>query len=168
MRGKSCSIGIYIVILTVIAHKIIQKFFPSLHEKECIYQTMLSHTGLCEEVQLETCGSNSPPYPRKGQIPHSFRTGNGQMLGCVPQDWRWTFGIPWLVHVKHACVCSSRARWPVAPNFCSWATRNLSFFIGIIDAGHTGFHKFRALGSHQFFLEHSLALYIGVIMIIIK
>ena len=70
----------------VIAHKIIPKFFPSLYEKECIYQTMLSHTGLCEEVQLETCGSNSPPYPRKGQIPHSFRTGIGQMLGCVPQD----------------------------------------------------------------------------------
>ena len=72
------------------------------------------------------------------------------------------------MHVKHVCVCSSRARWPVAPNFCSWATRNLSFFIGIIYAGHTGFHKFRALSSHQFFLEHSLALYIGVIMIIIK
>lgn len=62
------------------------EIFPSLHEKECIYQTMLSHTGLCEEVQLETCGSNSPPYPKKGQIPHSFRTGIGQMLGCVPQD----------------------------------------------------------------------------------
>ena len=85
-----------------------------------------------------------------------------------PQDWCWTFGIPWLVHIKHACLCSSRARWPVVPNFCSRATRNLSFFIGIIYAGHTGFHKFIALGSHQFFLEHSLALYIRVIMIIIK
>ena len=115
---------------------------------------------------------SSPPYPREGQIPHSLSTGNGQLLGCTPppplQDWCWTFGIPWLVHIKHACLCSSRARWPVVPNFCSRATRNLSFFIGIIYAGHTGFHKFRALGSHQFFLEHSLALYIGVIMIIIK
>ena len=116
------------------------------------------------------------PHPTQGKV--KFPTHWAQvMVNCwgvpppcppAPQDWCWTFGIPWLVHIKHACLCSSRARWPVVPNFCSRATRNLSFFIGIIYAGHTGFHKFRALGSHQFFWEHSLALYIGVIMIIIK
>ena len=33
-----------------------------------------------------------------------------------------------------------------------------TFVLGRLkNAGHTGFHKFRALGSLQFFLEHSLA-----------
>ena len=111
------------------------------------------------------------PHPTQGKV--KFPTHLEQVMvkcwGVSPRiDVELLEFHNLLVHVKHACVCSSRARWPVAPNFCSWATRNLSFFMGIIYAGHTGFHKFRALGSHQFFLEHSLALYIGVIMIIIK
>ena len=46
-------------------------------------------------------------------------------------------------------LCSSRARCPLAPNFCPWATSK-SY------AGHPRFYSFRALGSLQFSLEHSL------------
>ena len=56
-------------------------------------------------------------------------------------------------------LCSSRAWWPLAPNFCPWATRKSYFFQNKSYAVHPGFHKFRALGSLQFFLEHSLAEY---------
>ena len=44
-----------------------------------------------------------------------------------------------------AGLCSSRARWPLAPNFCPQATRKSQIF-------HTN-HK---LGSLQFSLHHSL------------
>ena len=44
--------------------------------------------------------------------------------------------------------------WPVVLNYCSGGTRK--FFIESC-AGHPGFHWSRALGSFQFFLEHSLA-----------
>ena len=45
--------------------------------------------------------------------------------------------------------------WPVVLNYCSGATRK--FFSQKSCAGHPGFHGSRALGSFQFFLEHSLA-----------
>ena len=55
----------------------------------------------------------------------------------------------------------------MAPNFFFLVQlENLCFFIEIIYAGHTGFDKFRALGSLQFFLEHSLDE--NIIIIIIK
>ena len=54
-------------------------------------------------------------------------------------------------------LCATRAHWPLAPNFCSWATRKSHFFIQSY-AGHPWFYSFRALGSLQFSLEHSLAL----------
>ena len=46
------------------------------------------------------------------------------------------------------------------PNLCSWATRksyDVLFSYKSYD-GHPGFNKFRALGSLQFFLEHSWGL----------
>ena len=46
------------------------------------------------------------------------------------------------------------------PNLCSRATRksyNVLFSYKSF-AGHPGFHKFRALGSLQFFLEHHSGL----------
>ena len=46
------------------------------------------------------------------------------------------------------------------PNLCCWATRksyNVLFSYKSY-AGHPGFNKFRALGSLQFFLEHSWGL----------
>ena len=46
------------------------------------------------------------------------------------------------------------------PNLCSWPTRksyNVLFSYQSC-AEHPGFHKFRALGSRQFFLEHSWGL----------
>ena len=46
------------------------------------------------------------------------------------------------------------------PNLCSWATRksyNVLFSYKSYD-GHPGLNKFRALGSLQFFLEHSWGL----------
>ena len=45
---------------------------------------------------------------------------------------------------------SSRARWPVATNFCSWATRKSLLFLYKSYAGHTGFHKFRASAPFNF------------------
>ena len=51
-------------------------------------------------------------------------------------------------------LCSSRAWWPLAPNFCSWATRVLVFPYKSY-AGQPRIYSFRALGSLQFSLEHS-------------
>ena len=53
---------------------------------------------------------------------------------------------------------ANSAWWPLAPNFCSRATRlSYFFFIQIIRwVLYPGFHRLRALGSVQFFLEHSL------------
>ena len=45
---------------------------------------------------------------------------------------------------------------PLVPNFCSPVTRK-SFF-SYKYTGHPGFHSFRALGSLQFSLEHSLGI----------
>ena len=53
-------------------------------------------------------------------------------------------------------LCSCRAQWPLAPNFCSWATRKSQIFHTNHYAGHPGFYRFRALGSLLFSLEHSL------------
>ena len=53
---------------------------------------------------------------------------------------------------------SSRARWPVVPNFCSQMTRNLSFFIQVI-CWAPQILQVQSIGPFQFFLEHSLALY---------
>ena len=48
---------------------------------------------------------------------------------------------------------SSRARWPVATNFCSWATRKSLLFLYKSYAGHTGFHKFRASAPFNFLFK---------------
>ena len=53
---------------------------------------------------------------------------------------------------------SSRARWPVVPNFCSQMTRNLSFFIQVI-CWAPQILQVQSMGPFQFFLEHSLTLY---------
>ena len=45
--------------------------------------------------------------------------------------------------------CSIRVRWPLAPNFCGFTYKSY--------AGQLRFYSFRALGSLQFPLEHSLA-----------
>ena len=42
--------------------------------------------------------------------------------------------------------------WPMALNFCSGATRKSMSFPQKSYAGHPEFHRFRALGSLQFFL----------------
>ena len=55
-------------------------------------------------------------------------------------------------------LCSSRAQWPLAPNFCSRAIRKSFFFSNKSYAGHPRFYSFGALGSLQFFLEHSRLL----------
>ena len=51
---------------------------------------------------------------------------------------------------------SSRAWWPLAPNICPLATRKSQIF-HTNHVGHPRFYSFRALGSLQFSLEHSLA-----------
>ena len=53
-------------------------------------------------------------------------------------------------------LCSSRARWPLAPNVCPWATRKSQIFYTNHMLGTIEFYSFRALGSLQFSLEHSL------------
>ena len=53
-------------------------------------------------------------------------------------------------------LCSSRAQWPLAPNYCSRAIRKSFFFSNKSYAGHPRFYSFGALGSLQFSLEHSL------------
>ena len=59
---------------------------------------------------------------------------------------------------KNAGLCSSRTRWPPAPNFCSRATRKSQIFHTNHMLGYPGFYRFRALGSLQFSLEHSLGM----------
>ena len=53
-------------------------------------------------------------------------------------------------------LCSSRAWWPLVPNFCPWATENLPSFTKSY-AGHPRFYRFWELSSLQCSLEHSLA-----------
>ena len=53
-------------------------------------------------------------------------------------------------------LCPSSTQWPLAPNFCSQATRKSQFFhrnhmLGTLDSRGS-----EPLGSLQFFLEHSL------------
>ena len=58
-------------------------------------------------------------------------------------------------------LCSSTARWPLVPNFCSWVTRKTQFFIQIIYWELQIFQIQSTGGFHQFslkiHLEHSLA-----------
>ena len=58
--------------------------------------------------------------------------------------------------VLYSGLCSSRARWPLASNFCPWATRKSQDFSYKSYAGHPRFYSFKALRSLQFSLEHSL------------
>ena len=65
-----------------------------------------------------------------------------------------------LIKQCYSGLCSSRAQWPLAPNFCSQAIRKSYFFhtnhmLGTLDF----FYSFGALGSLQFSLEHSLVKY---------
>ena len=55
-------------------------------------------------------------------------------------------------------LCSSRARWPLAPNFCSRATRKSQIFHTNHMLGTLDHYSFRALGSLQFSLENSLGI----------
>ena len=50
-------------------------------------------------------------------------------------------------------LCSSRGQWFLAPNFCSWMTRNLIFFIQIIC-----WAPWILQGCLQFSLRHSLEI----------
>ena len=51
--------------------------------------------------------------------------------------------------------CALAEQWsPLAPNFCSWPTRVLVFPYKSY-AGQPRIYSFRALGSLQFYLEHS-------------
>ena len=73
-----------------------------------------------------------------------------------PKQW---FHLKWLLHVGSVLLpglCSSRARWPLAPNVCPWATRKSQIFYTNHMLGTIEFYSFRALGSLQFSLEHSL------------
>ena len=60
-------------------------------------------------------------------------------------------------HLISSGLCSSSPWWPLAPYFCSWATQESILISYKAYAGHPGFDSFRALGSLQFFLKHSLA-----------
>ena len=63
----------------------------------------------------------------------------------------WTYLLR--ICVISSKLCSSNAWWPMAPNFCSWATRK-NFFL---HRNHVlGTLDIRALGSLQFYIEHSL------------
>ena len=69
------------------------------------------------------------------------------------------------VILNNVGLCSSRARWPLAPNFCSWVIRK-SYFLHTNHAGHPRFYSFRVLSSLQFSLEHSLVMYVTCHLII--
>ena len=47
------------------------------------------------------------------------------------------------IHVLCSGLCSSRAWWPMAPNFCSWDQKILLFSYKSY-AGHPRFYRFRA------------------------
>ena len=53
-------------------------------------------------------------------------------------------------------LCSSRAEWPVAPNFCSWATRKSSLFHRKHKEGTLDFTSSEHWAPFNFFSEHSL------------
>ena len=56
-----------------------------------------------------------------------------------------------------AGLSSSRARWPLAPNFCPRASKKFSFGYKS-NAGHHGFYRFRALGSFVEYNNKNLVL----------
>ena len=86
---------------------------------------------------------------RLGHVLKSF-------FGCFPVCYsaNWLFPKSMLFSIIVG-VCSSRARWPLVPNLCPWVTRKLLDFS--YKSRHPRFYNFRALGSLQFSLEHSLA-----------
>ena len=67
------------------------------------------------------------------------------------------------VILNNVGLCSSRAWWPLAPNFCSWAIRK-SYFL------HTNHicwaPQILVLSPLQFSLEHSLVMYVTCHLII--
>lgn len=83
-------------------------------------------------------------------------------LGLFLTSWRnWSHQITEVLVLIYLFYCHHPDKAvlsvaPVAPNFFSWVTRleNLSFFLEIIyKFEHTGFHRFRALCSLQYFLR---------------
>ena len=87
---------------------------------------------------------------RLGHVLKSF-------FGCFPVCYsaNWLFPKSMLFSII-AGLCSSRARWPLVPNLCPWATRKSLDFS--YKSRHPRFYNFRALGSLQLFsLVHSLA-----------
>lgn len=67
-------------------------------------------------------------------------------------------GLLWVfLKISQSRLCSHSTLWPMVSNFCSWQVENLSIFLYKACSGYHGFHKFRSLGSLQYFLDHSLA-----------
>jgi len=73
------------------------------------------------------------------------------------------YNITYIVACLRSAPMVLKRKWDqscTVPNLCSWATRksyNVLFSYKSY-AGHPGFHKFRAVGSLQLFLEHSWGL----------
>ena len=73
------------------------------------------------------------------------------------------YNITYFVACLRSALMVLKRKWDqgcTMPNLCSWATRKSYnvFFSYKSYAGHPGFHKFRALGSLQFSLEHRWGL----------
>ena len=67
-----------------------------------------------------------------------------------------------LKNLKGSGLCSSRARWPLAPNFCPRATRKSQIFHTNHMLGTLDFTVSEQKGSLQFSLEHSLEAYLAL------
>ena len=89
-----------------------------------------------------------------GQNPQDWDKGSVQMLHlCRTPHLRKNIFVP------ASQGCCGRAWWRLVPNFCSWVTRKILLFWYKSNAKHPRFYRFRARGSLQFSLEHSLALH---------
>ena len=101
---------------------------------------------------------NTTPKP----LPNN--TENNTMTDGQNKDLQWIL-LQHHIHCSLPKECSNGDKKKcnqgcTVPNLCSWATRksyNVLFSYKSY-AGHPGFNKFRALGSLQFFLEHSWGL----------
>ena len=106
-------------------------FYPDL------YPLPATHVA-CSRRSDSAVGSVAKLKKKKREV--KSRGGTGEICG-----------IPRTGYPRHL------ATLPMAPIFFLGRLENLSFFTEITVCWDTGFHKFRALGFLQFFLEHNLS-----------
>ena len=119
----------------------------------CLISSVATDGKNGQRLKLENVRLRDRKVTRNLEVRPLARTGKRRI-----QKWRiicncpsGSFSFAPRADNLHPRVYSSRAKWPLAPNFSSCAKRKSYFF-------HTNhIYSFRALDSLQFSLEHSLA-----------